>query len=123
LVVSFTSKTDVPITQYLWYLSNGVTSHQSSFTYKFNDVGTYDAKLVVESVDGCKDSVFVPGIVSTYPLPNVAFSMSSHSIFTDEPLVPILSVCPPISITRLGLSTKKLYNFSNSTYDSGFKVA
>jgi gliding motility-associated-like protein len=87
LVVSFTSKTDVPITQYLWYLSNGVTSHQSSFTYKFNYVGTYDAKLVVESVDGCKDSVFVPGIVSTYPLPNVAFSMSSHSIFTDEPLV------------------------------------
>ncbi len=87
LVVSFSFESDVPINECNWYLNNGVTSQQKNFKNKFNTAGTYDAKLIVKTTDGCIDSVFEPAIVQTYPLLNVAFSMSSHSIFTDEPLV------------------------------------
>jgi len=47
----------IPIISYNWNLGNGVTSTDQNVSTTYTNPGNYSAKLVVKTVEGCKDSV------------------------------------------------------------------
>lgn len=68
---TFTSdiNTNDVITQYNWSFSNGGNSSQASPTQAFGTPGFYDAKVVVTTQQGCKDSATVTKIVKVINAP------------------------------------------------------
>ncbi|RYZ23077.1 MAG: PKD domain-containing protein [Chitinophagaceae bacterium] len=57
-----------------WALGDGSTSTVASPAHSYGAAGTYPVKLVVESINGCRDSVTHP--VTIYPVPVPAFSVN-----------------------------------------------
>ncbi len=47
----------IPITSYSWNLGNGVTSSEQNVSTTYTNPGNYNAKLVVKTEEGCKDSI------------------------------------------------------------------
>lgn len=52
-----TNNAGIPITSYSWNLGNGVTSTDKNVSTTYTDPGNYNAKLVVKTAEGCKDSI------------------------------------------------------------------
>lgn len=58
-----------------WSFGDGSSSTTCSDVYKtYTQSGVFDIKLVVESTDGCTDSLIRKQYIETYPLPNAAFT-------------------------------------------------
>jgi gliding motility-associated-like protein len=54
------------IKKWEWDLGDGYQSNMFEPTYAYKDTGIYDVSLKVTDVEGCKDSIFHPGIVDIY---------------------------------------------------------
>jgi PKD repeat protein len=52
-----TNTSGIPITSYSWNLGNGVTSTDKNVSTTYTEPGNYTAKLIVKTVEGCKDSI------------------------------------------------------------------
>jgi hypothetical protein len=97
-----TKTSGIPITSYSWNLGNGITSTDKNVSTTYTDPGNYNAKLVVKTAEGCKDSItqvlniLAAGITSLnpsdtvkiYPNPadgflNIFSSVNSKVIITD----------------------------------------
>ncbi len=61
---------------YLWSFGNGDTSTQTSPTKVYTAHGTYTVRVVVTSINGCKDSVQRPVYVYPKPTPNFTINDS-----------------------------------------------
>ena len=59
--IDLTSKSTIvgggTINKFLWNISNGANGNGTSFSYTFPNAGTYSIKHVVESVEGCIDTL------------------------------------------------------------------
>ncbi len=75
--VSFTNQS-TGATATVWVFGDGKSSAASSPTYTYAASGTYTAKLIVTSANGCKDSL--SKTITVYPKPNVSFSASPNPI-------------------------------------------
>ena len=81
----FTSESDggVEIESFTWFI-DGVELAEASnieeFNYSFQDVGDYTVKLLVESADGCKDSI--EKVLHIQPL--IAISELSNQIYVED---------------------------------------
>ncbi len=90
LEVQFQDQTNLlsgAVANYDWDLGDGNTSNQSSFAYTYAAPGTYTVVLIVESDQGCLDTVTHD--VTVHPNPIVDFSASfacegDTSFFTDQ---------------------------------------
>ncbi len=60
-----------------WTLYTGVTATTTNASYAYPTDGTYPVKLVVTTVDGCKDSITNNAVV--HPLPVINFNVNSAS--------------------------------------------
>ncbi|MBW7866920.1 MAG: PKD domain-containing protein [Brumimicrobium sp.] len=60
------------VTTYAWSFGNGNTSNQQNPTHAYGTENVYNAKLVITTNYGCKDSISHP--VEVYPLPDVSFT-------------------------------------------------
>ena len=97
-----TNTSGIPITSYSWNLGNGITSTDQNVSMTYTNPGNYNAKLVVKTEEGCKDSItqvlniFTADIssldtsesVKVYPNPavgmlNIIASINSKVIITD----------------------------------------
>lgn len=66
-----------------WVFSDGQTATGTSISSLcFNTHGNYDAKLIVQDVNGCTDSLSKPGYITVYPKP--------IADFTWDPLTPTI---------------------------------
>lgn len=52
-----------PISQWQWDFGDGGTANTQNATHAYSTGGTYNVKLVVTDINGCKDSIFKPVIV------------------------------------------------------------
>ena len=76
LEVQFTNKSSSNATKYLWNFPNGTpsTSISQNVKVKYNQTGNYQATLIVEDDDGCKDSTKVFVEVKDVCEPNFGIS-------------------------------------------------
>jgi gliding motility-associated-like protein len=58
-------------TSYLWYFGDGTTSTAQSPTHSYATANSFTVKLVVTSINGCKDSVI--RTITVFPKPTAAF--------------------------------------------------
>ncbi len=65
------------VTAYLWDTGDGNTSSSEQLEYTFNNPGSYTISLTALSDEGCESVEAID--IEVYPLPNVAFEMSSNS--------------------------------------------
>ena len=47
----------------------------SNTNYNYNIEGTYDVKLSIETIDGCKDNLIVNNIIKRGVAPTVSFNL------------------------------------------------
>ena len=71
-----TSSSGVPITEYKWEFGNGSFSNTQSVNTSFVDPGEYDIKLVVKTVDGCKDSTNQSIYINESPIASFDYTTS-----------------------------------------------
>lgn len=73
-----------PIAAYLWDFGDGNTSTAINPTHVFPE-GTYDIRLIVTSIGGCKDTAFVRAGIIASTKPEAAFTASPRDVcaFTD----------------------------------------
>ena len=73
LTVKFTDNTTPAIASYLWDFGDGNTSTDQSPIHTFQNAGSYDITVSVETVNGCIGSYTIPGLINVYPQPVAAF--------------------------------------------------
>jgi len=90
--VNFTDLSTVngsTITQWSW-LANGVPfSAATNPAHCFTNPGLYNIGLMVQTADGCIDTVEVPNFINAYSLPQAGFTLNSYSISFSDPLVEV----------------------------------
>ena len=83
---------------YYWDFGDGGTSTDSTPVYTYVQDGKYSLRIIVESPDGCRDTMSFPDFIDCYPKPEVDFSFS-------PPIV-------PLSDPRVEFSNQTLYGSS-----------
>lgn len=71
-----------------WDFGDGNMSNDcNSTTYTYETEGVFDVTLVVESDQGCKDSITHPGMITTHPSPSASFTASAVTMEITSPHV------------------------------------
>lgn len=76
-----------------WNFGDGNTSTQTNGVYAYSKAGTYNVKLVVTDVNGCKDSLTKPSLVKV-SVPKPSFTLSDT-----------FASCPPLTVNVSNNST------------------
>ena len=78
----FSNDTDpTSVSNYYWYFSNGESfANMTDFEVSFENAGSYDVQLIVESPDGCIDSLTQYGMITVHPTPTANFTFSPTPI-------------------------------------------
>jgi gliding motility-associated-like protein len=76
--VSFLDLTNstVPISGWYWDFGDGGTSTQQNPTHFYGAPGSYDVKLILETSQGCMDSLSKPGYININQSPTAAIGLS-----------------------------------------------
>ena len=56
-----------PVTSWQWYFGDGATANTQSVIHNYTAVGSYNVKLIITDINGCKDSI-VTMVNSTGPM-------------------------------------------------------
>ncbi len=91
LTVEFKDASEPTIQSFFWDLGSGLTFNVPNFTHTFTTPGIYNAKLVVTTPYGCKDSVSISNVVEVYTQPVAGFNVTpeiapkndAHFVFTN----------------------------------------
>ena len=75
LTVSFTDQSSSNVTQWLWDFGDGSTSSLPNPAKVYNLPGQYDVTLIVNTVQGCSDTLLMPGLIDLSG-PQGSFSFS-----------------------------------------------
>lgn len=75
--VSFTNQS-TGANAYVWQFGDGKSSAATSPTYTYSSANTYSVKLLVTSVNSCKDSI--TKTITVYPRPSVSFTAAPDPI-------------------------------------------
>jgi len=76
LTVEFKDASEPTIQTYSWNLTGGISYNVPNFTHTFTNPGLYNAKLVVTTLFGCKDSITIPDAVEVYTQPIAGFNVT-----------------------------------------------
>ena len=98
-----------PISSYLWNFGNGVTSTLPNPSYTFT-AGNYDIQLIITTINGCKDTLFVPQGVKAAVKPNTNFSATPRDICARLPV--------QFSDLSTGSITKWDWNFGDGSHSN-----
>jgi gliding motility-associated-like protein len=81
---SLSTSIDGQITGYRWEINGVFASDRDAFTRIFNREGSYDVRLMVETVYGCRDTMFEKDMAIVYPNPNADFEVTKikDSLYT-----------------------------------------
>ena len=79
--VQFSSQAlaDTTLTGWQWLLGDGTASVQENPTHTYTQAGTYDVRLVVTNVLGCRDTMVQPEAVEIYQPPTAGLQASDTS--------------------------------------------
>jgi PKD repeat protein len=72
---------------YEWFFGTGATSTAENPQYTYTAHGLYDVSLIVETQDGCVDTLVVDHQVAAYPLPVAGFSHTPERTTVFAPTV------------------------------------
>ncbi|HEU4470904.1 MAG TPA: PKD domain-containing protein [Flavisolibacter sp.] len=93
-LVNITS--DQAVQSYHWNFGDGHTSTAISPSHTYSRTGTYTVSLVITTVNGCKDSIVLPGAVRAGEKPTAYFSLQPNDFcalanvgFTDQSSGPV----------------------------------
>lgn len=78
-----TSSPKVPGSDYTWYFGDGKQSQKKNARHTYDKTGQYTVKLVVESSNGCVDSVVKQDVVRVFP--GTALKFSTPDTFSCDP--------------------------------------
>lgn len=106
LTVSFTN-TSTNAVKYFWRLGNGATSTNVNPGVIYTNPGTYTVTLIVEDVNGAKDSIIKKNIITVFNNPNADFSVNKTS------------GCPPLKVDFKDLSSPGSANINSYVWDFG----
>jgi gliding motility-associated-like protein len=70
-----------------WELSDGTTETSSTFNHLFTPAGTYDITLMVETDQGCRDTLIAQTEVHRLPTADFSFAdvcLDANALFTDQ---------------------------------------
>ncbi len=78
------------ISSYLWSIGDtnniGVISN-GSFTHCYESPGSYDISLSVVTDKGCKNSILLPGYITSNPVPEAYFVSTPNQTTTSDPII------------------------------------
>jgi gliding motility-associated-like protein len=102
--IFFNAVYDTNYTNFAWTMGNSATATLPSFWYNYSTLGTYNVKLVITDIQGCKDSVTKP-IVITGPVAS----------FTGTPV----GGCSPLNVNFTDNSTSGAGVITNRNWNWG----
>ncbi len=76
-----------PINAWLWTFGDGNTSTAQTPTHIYNNVGNYNVRLIVTTVSGCADTLFMADAVLVGNKPNAMFSADPRKGCADTMVV------------------------------------
>lgn len=79
LEVEFLNQTTLAsgsVFKYDWTFGDTATSGLMSPVHVYEQDGVYDVSLTVTSAAGCSDSLFMPALITVYPLPEAGFTLN-----------------------------------------------
>ncbi len=107
------------LNSWLWDWGNGDVSNVSNPVYAYSNAGSYQAKLVVQSVNGCSDSVTktVNVFISTPPPATVSLAAPINGFITVDTVLDF-AWSAANGANYYGLEVSTTANFSNIVKDS-----
>jgi len=84
IAISFTDQSTTPyddVSYWYWDFGDGGTSSDQNPVYTFNQAGTYDVTLSVETNMGCISDSLAVNTLEIYPIPNAEFE-SENSVYS-----------------------------------------
>jgi gliding motility-associated-like protein len=93
LKVNYINMSSVPtsLMSYTWNFGIGNTSSSSSPSYNYEDAGVYDVSLLVETPQGCSDTMFMDSLVHVFPVPTAGFLVDKFEATVLEPKIEFTS--------------------------------
>jgi len=70
-----------------WHFGDGLTGNADPQQHCYTAAGLYDVSVAVQDVNGCRDSLFLPGMVEAYPLPVADFTSDPFMVTSLDPVV------------------------------------
>ncbi|MCW5908201.1 MAG: PKD domain-containing protein [Chitinophagales bacterium] len=111
MTVTFTnsSTSNVPITSYQWFFGDGTSSSVANPVHVYNTAGQFIPYLIITNADGCKDTMFYPGVV------NVGGGITPN--FLAVPLIQCVNQTVAFSNLTVGAdgTTKYFWEFGDGT--------
>lgn len=84
---SYTVKSIVPITNYLWNFGDGTSSTDTNPVHIYSTPGVYSVSLVYTTADGCTGTINYPNAVQAGQKPSAAFSATPTNTCASTPIV------------------------------------
>jgi gliding motility-associated-like protein len=93
LKVNYINMSTVPssLMSYTWNFGIGNTSSSSSPSFNYEDAGVYDVSLLVETPQGCSDTMFMDSLVHVFPMPTSGFLVDKYEATVLEPKIEFTS--------------------------------
>ena len=93
LKVNYINMSIVPtsLMSYTWNFGIGNTSSSTSPSFNYENAGVYDVSLLVETPQGCSDSLFMDSLVHVFPVPISGFLVDKFEATVLEPQITFTS--------------------------------
>lgn len=99
--VDFVNQTlpDTPTIQYIWQVSNGLSSNQKSPAFTFNNPGVFNVSLIARMNNGCADTAIKNNIIRILPKLNANFQASKTTFCKTPAIVDFTALSNDTNIT------------------------
>jgi gliding motility-associated-like protein len=93
LKVNYINMSTVPtsLMSYTWNFGIGNTSSSSSPSFNYENAGVYDVSLLVETPQGCSDTLSMDSLVHVFPVPSSGFLVNKFEATVLEPQIEFTS--------------------------------
>jgi gliding motility-associated-like protein len=126
-LLSTSTSTVDPIVKQSWFLGNNTISTLNSFNYAFPNVGPFDIKLLVETKNGCKDSItqsiaIPPFTFSSFKLNGIQQAQPDRFVVCNNSKEVQLTNLTPVTIPniwKIGSFTSTDHNLKYTFSDTG----
>lgn len=119
LKVNFFNLSSVPtsLMSFTWNFGIGNTSSSSSPSFNYEDAGVYDVSLLVETPQGCSDTLFMDSLVHVFPVPTSGFLVDKFEATVLEPQIEFTSFALNADSAWYVISTgDTLFGFNQNYY-------
>jgi gliding motility-associated-like protein len=119
LKVNFINTSSIPTSSmsYTWDFGIGNTSSSASPSFNYEAIGIYDVSLLVETPQGCYDTLSMDSLVHVFPVPTSGFTVEKFEATVLESNIAFTSTALNADTAWYVISTgDTLYGFNHNYY-------